>query len=68
MSSFAIGVLDSKKRARDKQASRERDRLRLNSGLVDREGLRRENGFFSSLPLHEFRIASIGGRPLCKLR
>jgi hypothetical protein len=61
---YAIGVLDSGKRARDKQASRERDNARLSSGEVSQNELRQENGFFSSLPLHRFRIAAIGGRPL----
>lgn len=68
MPSFVIGVLDSERRVCEKQASRDRDRLRLNSGSVDREELRRENGFFSSLPLQGFRIAAVGGRRVGKLR
>jgi len=61
-----IERFDPEKRARDKQESRERDRARLESGEIDREGLRRENGFFSALPLRDFRIVAIGGRPIRK--
>jgi hypothetical protein len=68
MPNFAVEKLDSKKRAREKQASRESDELRLRSGMVNREGLRRENDFFSSLPLEKFRIVAIGGRPIDKAR
>ncbi len=68
MSSYAIDVLDPMKRASEKQASRERDRERLVSGQVNRDDLRRENGLFSSIPLQQFHIASIGGRPVGRVR
>ena len=68
MPNFDVAVLDSEKRAREKQASRRRDESRLHSGIVSREDFARENGFFSSLPLHSFRIAAIGGRKVDKLR
>jgi len=61
-----IERLDAGKRARDKQDARERDQARLEAGEVDRDGLRRENGFFSSLPLKDFRIVAIGGKPIRK--
>jgi len=59
-----IGKLDQEERARQKQASRNRDQARLAAGEIDSEGLRKENGFFSSLDLKGFRIAAIGGKPL----
>jgi hypothetical protein len=68
MPSFDVVILDSEKRAREKQASREHDEFRLRSGMVSREDLHRENSFFSSLPIHKFRIVAIGGRPIEKLR
>jgi len=68
MKSYAVGVLDSEKRASQKQAGREQDRVRLQAGLIDRDELRRENGFYSSLPLRSFRIASVGGRPVGRVR
>lgn len=68
MPRFAVAILNSEERAREKQASCERDQKRLNSGEVSREELARENGFFSSLPLEKFRISSIGGRPIEKIR
>lgn len=64
MKSYAIAALDSERRAREKQASRDQDQSRLRSGAVRADELRRENGFYSSLPLKSFRIASIGGRPV----
>ncbi len=63
-----IVPLDSQKRARDKQADRRRDASRLSKGAVSQEQLSRENGFFSPLPLHAFRIVAIGGRSIDKLR
>ena len=59
---YAVRVLDSEKRAREKQASRDRDLMRLQSGEIDQEQLRRENSLFSSLPLRSFRIVAIGKR------
>ena len=66
--SFQIGVLDQDERNRQKQASREHDRARLEAGEIGRADLRVENGFFSSLGLRDFRIASVGRRPLARAR
>jgi hypothetical protein len=66
--SYVVDILDSEARARQKQLSRERDELRLASGAVSRDDLRKENGFFSALDLPRFKIAAIGGRPLGVVR
>jgi hypothetical protein len=68
MPKYQIRQLDSAKRAREKQASRDQDRVRLERGDISPEALNRENGFFSALPLHKFRIAAIGGVPIEKLK
>ncbi|GEL44512.1 MAG: hypothetical protein ACAH20_00340 [Methylobacteriaceae bacterium] len=65
---FRVGVLDQDARIRQKQASRDRDAARLRSGEIDRAILQRENDFFAGLPIHEFRIVLVGGRPLAKAR
>lgn len=66
--SYRVGVLDQEARIREKQASRDRDAARLASGEIDREGLRAKNGFFSTLPIADFRIVYVGGRPLAQAR
>jgi hypothetical protein len=58
--------LDPKKRAAEKQASRDRDLERLRKGEVTPEELTKENNFFAALDLTKFKIVSIGGRPLRK--
>ena len=63
---YREGVLDPVKRAHDKQASRDRDERLLASGAVSPAAMNKANGFFSSLPVHEFEIVSIGGRLLEK--
>lgn len=68
MPKYQIRQLDSEKRAREKQASRDLDRKRLERGEISPEELNRENGFFSALPLHRFRITAIGGAPIEKLK
>ena len=55
--------LDPKKRAAEKQASRDRDLERLKRGEITPEELTKENDFFAALDLAEFEIVSIGGRP-----
>ena len=40
----------------------------LERGEISPEELNRENGFFSALPLHRFRITAIGGAPIEKLK
>jgi hypothetical protein len=59
---FKVGKLDQKERARDKQASRDRDAARLKSGDVSREQLASENNPFSGLGLENFHVVSIGRR------
>ncbi len=61
---FAIDVLDPSARAREKQASRDADAGRLASGNASHDDLSRENGFFSSLPVQDFRIVAIGKKRL----
>ncbi|TXM95088.1 hypothetical protein FV223_02150 [Methylobacterium sp. WL116] len=66
--SFRVGILDHGERARQKQASRDYDRVRLAANEVCAAELRVENAFFSSLNLSGFRIASVGRRPLSRAR
>ncbi|WP_375276019.1 hypothetical protein [Methylorubrum thiocyanatum] len=61
-------MLDQDARICQKQESRDRDAARLHSGEIDRASLQRENDFFAGLPIEEFRIVSVGGRPLAKAR
>lgn len=56
--------LDVEERARQKQASRERDLARLRNGEVSPAELAHENNFFAALDLPSFKIVAIGGRPL----
>lgn len=56
--------LDQEKRAAEKQASRERDRVRLESGLASATEIQDENNFFKGFDLGSFVIESIGGRSL----
>ena len=65
---YRIANLNQEARAREKQARRDHDEARLRANEVSREELSRENGFFSSLPLHGFRVVSVGGRPLSRAR
>lgn len=60
--SYSVGHLDPRKRALEKQESRDRDQARLADGSVSHSQLRRENSFFASLPLHRFKIVAIGGK------
>jgi hypothetical protein len=60
---YQVEKLDQAECVRKKQASRDCDLARLESGEISAAELNRENGFFSALPLHKFRIESIGGKP-----
>ncbi len=60
------GMLNSVEQAREKQADRERDEDLLRSGAMSPVKLNRRNGFFSVLPVSEFSIVSVGGRPLAQ--
>jgi hypothetical protein len=59
-----FGILDPRKRAAEKQASRDRDLERLRTGKVTPEQLTKENSFFDALDIASFKIEAIGGRPL----
>lgn len=61
---FEIGVLNGQDRVAQKEQSRAADLMRLAAGEISRDDLMRQNGFFSSLPIHSFRIVAIGGRPV----
>jgi hypothetical protein len=60
------GTFDWKKRAAEKQASRDRDFERLRNGEVTPEELARENDFFAALDLADFKIVAMGGKPFRK--
>jgi len=64
--SHQVLPLDAAERAREKEASRERDAERLRRGESRGEQLASENGFFSSLDISSFEIVAIGGRPLSR--
>lgn len=53
-------------RAEGKHANRDHDEYLLDHKLINRDDLRKINGFFSALPLNQFYISAIGGRPLKK--
>jgi len=48
---FQAGWYDPEERRREKQLSRENDEVRLRSGRINHEDLRRENGFFSKFDM-----------------
>jgi len=62
--SFKVFPLDANERARQKQASRDRDLARLKAGEINPAELAHENNFFAALDLPSFKIVAIGGRPL----
>jgi hypothetical protein len=62
--SYRIAHLDSRKRALEKQESRDRDAARLKNGSISPSELRRENSLFSALPLHRYKMVAIGGKAL----
>jgi hypothetical protein len=62
--SYRVANLDSRKRALEKQKSRDRDQARLNNGSVSPAELRRENSMFAALPLHRYKMVAIGGKAL----
>lgn len=51
-------------RALEKQESSDRDAARLAGGSVSAVDLRHDNGFFSALPLHLFKMVAIGGKAI----
>lgn len=61
-------ILDRSPRAKQKELSRARDAVRLQSGQVSPEQLKHENNFFRSLPIKRYKMVAIGGKPLrCSL-
>ncbi|MBX5041143.1 hypothetical protein [Rhizobium lentis] len=64
--SYRVAHLDSRKRALEKQESRERDQVRLDNGSVSPAQLRRENSAFAELPLHRYKMVAIGGKALAR--
>lgn len=64
----AVEKLDQNERAREKQASRDRDAARLKSGEVSRVQLASENNPFESMGLENFRIVSVGCRAVSSLK
>lgn len=61
---YRVRKLNGDKRARQKQASRDKDAKRLRSGRVSRLELQAENGFFRGIDLSAFHIVAIGGRSI----
>ena len=59
---YTVGVLDVAARRAEKQASREADIARRQSGAVSAQQLQHENGFFNKLHLSKMRIVRIGPR------
>lgn len=64
--SYEVGQLDQQARIREKEESRERDRVRLENGELGAEELRQENSWFAALPLHRYRIVEIGGKKIAE--
>jgi hypothetical protein len=62
--SYAVDILDPKKRAAEKQAARDADEKFLLAGKVSVAELARRNYFFSALPVERFRVVAIGKRRL----
>lgn len=63
---YKVGILDPEKRAREKQARRDRDQQRLDEGSISPDELQRKNSAFAALPLHEFKIVAIGGKRISR--
>lgn len=59
-----MNTFDPKKRAAEKQASRDEDARQLAAGEVTHAELRKRNGFFSSLDFKKWVMVAIGGKPI----
>lgn len=57
---YRESVLDGRKRASEKQRSRDNDMKRLERGVIAPMELARENGFFASLNAPKMRIIAVG--------
>lgn len=51
-------------RAEQKQLSRDRDVMLLQSGQITEAELKRRNSFFGALPIKRFKIVAIGRKPV----
>ena len=51
-------------RAKQKQLSRDRDAMLLQSGQITEAELKRRNSFFGALPIKRYRMVAIGGKPV----
>ncbi len=51
-------------RAQQKQLSRDRDAMLLQSGQVSMDEMKHRNSFFSAVPFKRFKIVAIGGKPV----
>ena len=51
-------------RAKQKQLSRDRDAMLLQSGQITEAELKRRNSFFGALPIKRFKIVAIGRKPV----
>lgn len=55
---------DRVSRAEQKQLSRERDAMLLQSGWITEAELKRRNSFFGALPIKRYKMVAIGGKPI----
>ena len=55
---------DRLSRAKQKQLSRERDAMLLQSGQITEAELKRRNSFFGALPIKRYKIVAIGRKPV----
>ena len=51
-------------RAEQKQLSRDRDVMLLQSGQITEAELKRRNSFFGALPIKRFKMVAIGRKPV----
>lgn len=57
---YREGALDGRRRAAEKQRSRDDDRERLERDIIAPMELARENSFFASLDAPKMRIVAVG--------
>lgn len=55
---------DRLSRSKQKQLSRERDAMLLQSGQITAAELKRKNSFFGALPIKRYKMVAIGGKPV----
>jgi hypothetical protein len=59
-----VRSFDPAARAAEKQAMRDSDQIRLQSGEILVEALSRENDFFRDIEIEKFEIIAIGGKAI----